>query len=265
MKNATRFQVLTVGSVVLLGVTAGCATKKHVRSVVAPIEERLGKTEKQQAEDRAAIDELETGVSRADERAQEAGRQATQASQEALKASQQAQAADQSAQTAGRQAQTAQTRADEGITRVGNVERALGNLGNYRMVTDASILFGFNRSELNDEAKAKLDTLAGQFSGLGNYVIEVEGFTDQSGPMQYNLELGRRRAAAVVRYLTLHHQVPLRRIHVLGIGEEGPVADNKTRDGRKQNRRVELKVYSQDLSTAASKGQLESRVSPSSH
>ena len=52
-----------------------------------------------------------------------------------------------------------------------------------------------------------------------------------------------RRAQAVVRYLTLEHDVPLYRIHVMGFGSESPVADNKSRDGRQQNRRVEVSVY----------------------
>jgi outer membrane protein OmpA-like peptidoglycan-associated protein len=85
-------------------------------------------------------------------------------------------------------------------------------------------------------------------------VIEVQGFTDQTGTNEQNLELSRRRASSVVRYLTTTHSVPLRKIHVIGMGEDSPAADNKTRAGRKENRRVELKVYTRDMTTAGARG-----------
>ncbi len=56
-----------------------------------------------------------------------------------------------------------------------------------------------------------------------------------------------------MRYLTEQHQVPLRKIHILGLGADAPVADNKTRDGRKQNRRVEVKVFALDLGSGPAK------------
>ena len=63
------------------------------------------------------------------------------------------------------------------------------------------------------------------------------------GNAGYNQELSQRRAMTVARYLSAEHEIPLRRIQMLGIGSEKPVADNKTREGRMQNRRVEVKVY----------------------
>ena len=62
------------------------------------------------------------------------------------------------------------------------------------------------------------------------------------------LDLSRRRAEAVVRYLTVEHDVPLRKIHDVGVGSEFPDADNKTRAARKENRRVDIKVYALDVS-----------------
>ncbi|MDW8355574.1 MAG: OmpA family protein [Bryobacterales bacterium] len=127
------------------------------------------------------------------------------------------------------------------------MEQTLGtrieNIDRYRPVSTENILFGFNRSDLSEGAKAQLDALARTIAEGRHYLIEVHGFTDQSGSRDYNLELSRKRAAAVVRYLTLQHKVPLHRIHVMGYGSEAPVADNRTREGRKQNRRVEVKLF----------------------
>jgi outer membrane protein OmpA-like peptidoglycan-associated protein len=82
---------------------------------------------------------------------------------------------------------------------------------------------------------------------MKHYFIGVQGFTDSTGASAANIELSRRRAAAVVRYLTLDRKVPLFRVNTIGYGKESPAADNKTRDGRKQNRRVEVTLFTPDL------------------
>jgi len=74
-------------------------------------------------------------------------------------------------------------------------------------------------------------------------VLEVTGYADSTGNTERNRSLSQRRADAVIRYLVEQHQIPLRRIVTpYGFGESNPVADNKTREGRAQNRRVEVKV-----------------------
>jgi outer membrane protein OmpA-like peptidoglycan-associated protein len=108
-------------------------------------------------------------------------------------------------------------------------------------------VFGFNQSELSDEAKARLDAALQQVSTTKHFVIEVQGFTDKTGSRAYNLELSRRRAAAVVRYLAATRGIPLYRVHTIGYGPDSPVADNATRNGRNQNRRVDVKIYVADL------------------
>ena len=108
-------------------------------------------------------------------------------------------------------------------------------------------MFGLNRSELSDDDQQQLSALTETLSSLKHYTIEVEGFTDATGPKQYNLQLSQRRADAVVRYLTENDHVPLVRIHVLGLGEDEPVANNHTRDGRKENRRVDVKIMTPEL------------------
>jgi OOP family OmpA-OmpF porin len=80
--------------------------------------------------------------------------------------------------------------------------------------------------------------LSGQQSG---YLVEIQGFTDSTGSENTNVALSQRRAENVLRYL-VGKGVPLHRISIIGLGEANPAADNTTRDGRAQNRRVEIRV-----------------------
>jgi OOP family OmpA-OmpF porin len=227
--------------------SVGCATKKYVRETMAPVQKQVADLDKKTIGHDGSIAELEKGVSRADERAQGADSRAGAAAREAARANEQA-------SVATKDAATAQALAQKGNDRAGAVERSVGTLGtkvenldNYKLTSTESVLFGLNQSELSDEAKAQLDAAIAKVSTLKHFVIEVQGFTDSTGDVATNLDLSRRRAAAVVRYLTLQGKVPLYRVNTIGYGEESPAADNKTRDGRKQNRRVEVRFYAPDL------------------
>ncbi len=234
--------ILTLAVVAVAGV--GCATKKYVRETTAPVQKKVEDLEKKTAEHTGSIAELEKGVSRADERAQGADAKAVAAARDAARANDQANAANQ-------EAGNARSLAEKGIARTGEVERTLGtrieNLDNYKLVSSETVLFPLNRSDLSKEAKQQLDAAAAKISSMKHYIIEVEGFTDSTGASATNLELSRRRASAVVLYLTVTHKIPLHRINTLGYGAEKPAADNKTRDGRKQNRRVEVRFLAPNL------------------
>ncbi len=82
-------------------------------------------------------------------------------------------------------------------------------------------------------------------------MIEVQGFTDKTGPASFNETLSQERADAVARYLANEHKIPVRSISTLGSGYALPVADDKTRDGRKQNRRVEVRLYVPEAGSGA--------------
>ena len=111
------------------------------------------------------------------------------------------------------------------------------------VLSDDRVRFGFDSSELTDEARAMLDDLAADLRQRNeNVYIEIQGHTDSTGSDDYNLDLGRQRAEAVERYLNLRHAVALHRMSVVSYGEAAPVADNDSRDGRSQNRRVVLVV-----------------------
>ena len=94
-----------------------------------------------------------------------------------------------------------------------------------------------------DEAKARDRQLVQQLKAEPNGAyIEIEGHTDNAGTPDVNYKLGLERAENVKRYLYEQHQVPLHKINVISYGEDKPIAPNKTRDGRAQNRRVVIKV-----------------------
>ena len=104
--------------------------------------------------------------------------------------------------------------------------------------------FKFDSAELSDEAKAALDgfvqTLIAEDRGV---YLEIQGHTDSTGEDSVNLSLGKRRAQAVMEYLHKQYRIPLHRMEVISYGSAQPIADNATRDGRSQNRRVVILVY----------------------
>ena len=227
--------------------SVGCATKKYVQETMAPLQTKVANLDKKDAAQDTAIADLEKGVSRADERAQGAEGKAADAAREAARANDQA-------ALASKQAGAAQSTADKGVAQATQAERSVGTLGNrvenmdnFKLASTEAVLFGLGKSELSEEAEAQLDAFAAKAAPMKHYIVEVQGFTDSTGAPAANIELSRRRAAAVVRYLTLDKKIPLFRVNTIGYGKASPAADNKTRDGRKQNRRVEVKLFAPDL------------------
>jgi outer membrane protein OmpA-like peptidoglycan-associated protein len=247
---------MLVAVLVVIGLS-GCATKKHVRLQVDPLNQRIGQLETKSKQTDTSIADLERGVSKADERAQSAESKAAQASKEALAAMQRAEKSGDEARSAADSAAGAKSLAEKGIARAGEVENrllnSLSNIDNYQLIATESVLFAFAQSKLTDDAKQQLDGAVGRIREHKHYVLEVQGFTDRVGQADYNLELSRRRANEVVRYLTVNHKIPLHRIYVVGLGSVMPVADDKTSAGRKQNRRVEVRLYSADEALSGKK------------
>ncbi len=244
MKTLQSTRMAVLGMAILLSIgTLGCATKKFVRQTVDPIGARTVDLEKKTAGHDTQIEGLDRHVSAADERAKSAESRAQDAAASAA-------AAQQSANSAGTQATEAQNLAQKGLAATGAVDRKLSTrideLDNYKVISTESVLFGLNKSELTEDAKSQLGAGLQKLGSVKHFVIQVEGFTDKTGEAAYNLELSRRRADAVVRYLMTTGKVPLYRIHVVGLGNANPVADNSTRKGRVENRRVEVRLLAAD-------------------
>jgi outer membrane protein OmpA-like peptidoglycan-associated protein len=114
---------------------------------------------------------------------------------------------------------------------------ALGKLG-YHEVTQATVNFAFNSDELDQKSGAILDDLAQQIANRPELLIDVYGFTDRTGPDQYNFGLGLRRAQAVERYLVDKTPGQLVRYAAISYGKTKPVGDQSTKESRADNRRV---------------------------
>lgn len=147
------------------------------------------------------------------------------------------------ANTARGGARAAQETADAAVAGVNATNERISALDDYEPQTVTAVNFRSGSAVLNADAKTKLDEIASKAMNSKGYVLEVSGYADATGSVARNRVLSQRRADAVIRYLVENHSIPLRRIVTpYGFGESNAVADNTTRDGRAENRRVEIKL-----------------------
>jgi OOP family OmpA-OmpF porin len=147
------------------------------------------------------------------------------------------------ANTAKGGAKAAQETADAAVAGVNTTIERISALVDYVPQTVLAVNFKTGSAILSADSKAKLDEIATKALNSKGYVLEVSGFADTTGSINRNRALSQRRADNVIRYLVENHQIPLRRIITpYGFGETNPVAENNSREGRAQNRRVEVKL-----------------------
>ena len=140
-------------------------------------------------------------------------------------------------------AKAAQDTADAAVAGVNATNKRITDLDDYVVQTTATVNFKVGSSVLSPEGKASLDQVATTAKTLKGYVIEVTGFASADGDARKNKALSERRAQAVKDYLIETHNISLRRMSTsYGFGELQAVADNATKEGREQNRRVEVKL-----------------------
>ena len=241
----TLHKTVGLAAVLVAALASGaCATKKHVREAIAPVQSQVGDIQKQTAKHTTAIGDLDRNVASADEKATDARKVAGQGLDAANNAQKSATLAGQRADSANDLAGKAQA----GVTELDRtLKTSLQNLDNYKLVSTKQVFFPVGRSVLTKDALAELDSAVMELGSKRNYVVEVQGFADRTGNKNMNLELSRMRADAVVRYLTVEKTIPLRDIRELGIGSEFPNAVNKTKTDRQNNRRVDVKIYALDV------------------
>ena len=140
-------------------------------------------------------------------------------------------------------AKAAQATADAAVAGVNATNERISALDDYTPQSTAAVNFKTGSAVLLPESKTALDDIASKALNAKGYVLEVSGYADSRGSVNLNRALSQRRADAVIRYLVENHNIPLRRIVTpYGYGEMNPVADNTSKEGRAQNRRVEIKL-----------------------
>jgi OmpA-OmpF porin, OOP family len=138
----------------------------------------------------------------------------------------------------------------------------ISQIDNYEAKQNIAVNFRVNSAVLSDEAKAALDEIAAQAKNEKGYLIQVTGYASADGHEAKNRALSERRADAVRRYMAENHDIPLQRIITpFGFGELKPVAENDTREGRRQNRRVEVAILVNKGLTASGATATTSNVS----
>jgi outer membrane protein OmpA-like peptidoglycan-associated protein len=214
---------LTVSAFAVAG-TTGCATKKFVNT---------------------RVDEVDGKVTTLSGDVEKNQQRITEVDQKAGAAGDAARAADARAGAAGEAAGAAKSAADAANSRAETIDKNGRRLVFEVVLNEAKGGFKFGKTDLPDDAKAALDKVITDLQADPKGVFfEIEGHTDNVGNPRYNEQLGMKRAEAVKRYLYETHQVPLHKINVISYGEDKPVADNKTKEGRAENRRIVVRMLS---------------------
>jgi peptidoglycan-associated lipoprotein len=224
-----KFFVAVPITVLCVGASTACATKKFVRTSVGEVNEKVDSQGR-------AIEETQERTRRNEGRISEVD-------QKAAAAAQRAEAANTAAATADQNAAAAKAVGAEANTKFETMDRANRRLVYEVVLSEDQGNFKFGKTVLPDEAKQKIDEMVAQLKQDPKAIfLEIEGHTDNVGSSKANEAIGLERAESVKRYLYDQYQIPLHKMNVISYGKEKPVAPNKTRAGRAQNRRVVIKV-----------------------
>jgi outer membrane protein OmpA-like peptidoglycan-associated protein len=152
-------------------------------------------------------------------------------------------------------------------------DKALSSVANLRLERKLLLdlkdgaFYASNSTVLTAAGKHNIDVFLSDvktdFAENSNVVLVVAGFTDNTGSPEYNYELGLLRAKGIMKYLTLEKNVNPARVSSVSYGATAPVGDNSTAQGREQNRRVEIRVYTEAISTGAATTATQASVAPS--
>jgi outer membrane protein OmpA-like peptidoglycan-associated protein len=229
-----RKRVITIGIVLLVaGVAAGCATKTYVRqemqTTAGKLSARRDEHDSKIQANTNQIAELTTVNKQANLRIDSVQAEVQQVDGKAVTAQR---AAGQAQQTADQ----AQVNADKANSQVVGLGEQFMNRNQYNQINEKAVQFKLDDWKLDQTDRAELDDIAKSLKENPDAVAVLEGRTDATGDKDQNIQLGQRRIESVARYLVVEKEVPPYKIFKMSFGEDRPIADNGSRDGRSKNR-----------------------------
>ena len=217
---------------------AGCATKEYVRQSIQPIDQKIDQVDKSsQSRDTSQVSEINKTNSTVDEDEKKLS------------------ATTEIARTADGESKTAIAKANQNTKDIGDLRSVIANIDDYKPAGAPVVVhFAVSKDTLTAEEKAKLDQIAKQLGSQARYFITVAGYTDQTGSAAFNEQLSRNRANQVIAYLVGSHDIPVYRIHMVGLGDQKLIDEGKGKKAREASRRVEIMVYTAKPLTVAAAG-----------
>ena len=205
---------------------SACATKKMVKQRVGEVNDKVDTLSKSVEENQERTKANEAKIADVDQRAQASSQKAFGRADEAFASADKANAG-----------------VDKVNARADAIEAASRKVVYEVVLSEDKSGFKFNQAKIPADMQGEIDQIVQRWKANpnGGY-IEIEGHTDNVGDKNYNYKLGLERAEAVKRYLYENEQIPLHKVNVISYGEEKPIAPNKTKAGRAQNRRVVIKL-----------------------
>ena len=213
---------------------AGCATKNYVKQSIQPVDQKIDQVDKSsQSRDSSQV----ADINKTNQTVDEDGKKLS--------------ATDEIAKTADSTSKGAMAKANQNTKDLNDLRNVVANIDDYKPANQVVVHFGINKDTLTKDETAKLDEVATQIGSVQRYFITVEGFTDQTGSTARNDQLSRERANQVISYLVGSHDIPVYRIHMVGLGDQKLIDEGKGKKARDASRRVEITIYSAKPLTAS--------------
>jgi len=234
-----RLSIVLLMSATLVA-TTGCASKGYVRNTVKTSSDALtARIETNEAELKETRDAFDKRVSSVDSRVTTVDGRVTALDSKTNEGFNTVRGEVRTVDQRAGEARTAADRAAEAVNTLGS---KFQNRNQFDVNGEKTIQFKFDSARLDKEYTQSLDEIATTLLQNNDAIVVLEGRTDSTGNKDYNVRLGERRIEAVRRYLAVDKGVPVYKIHEISFGSEKPIAENKTREGREQNRAVTLTV-----------------------
>jgi OmpA-OmpF porin, OOP family len=233
---------LTLSATITLAIgtmfIAGCATKNYVKKSITPVDQKVDQVDQaSQKRDSSQVADINKTNQVVDENEKKLS------------------ATDEVAKSADGTAKGAMAKSNQNTRDISDLRGVIANIDDYKPTGEPTVVhFGVNKDTLTKDEKAKLDGVATQIASQKRYFITVEGFTDQTGPASLNDSLSRARANQVISYLVGSHDVPVYRIHMVGLGDQKLIDEGKGRKAREASRRVEITVFTAKPLTMSAAG-----------